>query len=43
MALFVDALANLKLYNIKDELKGKIILLLNNLANSSAEHKAHLE
>ncbi|EAR86075.2 karyopherin, putative (macronuclear) [Tetrahymena thermophila SB210] len=43
IALFVDGLANLKLYNIKDELKGKIVLLLKNLANNSAEHKAQLE
>jgi len=43
MTLLIDALANLKIYNIKDELKGKVVLLLKNLAAASVENKAHLE
>ena len=43
MTLLIDALANLKIYNIKDELKGKVVLLLKNLAAASVENKTHLE
>lgn len=43
MNLLVDALAHLKSYNIKEQLKQKIVLLLTNLANSSPELKAQLE
>ena len=43
MTLLIDALANLKIYNIKDELKGKVVLLLKNLAAASAENRTHLE